>query len=194
MYKIFIAGSGGIGRATGLILAHYDFMDCKVVLGDINKAAGKEAAAFVNEGSQSKKASFVLMPKEGISSKLEKVIKDCDIILDCLPGSQAPRMAKWAKKYKCHYANLTEYVSETEQIMDLAQKAKTGFLLQTGLAPGFINVLACRLYEEFVKRHGTTVVDHIEMKVGALSILCFYVESSRSSNRIFKRCLHRPRF
>lgn len=169
MYKIFIAGSGGIGKATGLILAHYDFMDCKVVLGDINRTAGKEAVKFVNEGSSSKKASFALMPKEGINAKLEKVIKESDIILDCLPGSQAPRMARWAKKYKCHYANLTEYVDETEQIMKIGEKAKTGFLLQTGLAPGFINVLACKLYEEFVERHGTTVVDHIEMKVGALS-------------------------
>jgi saccharopine dehydrogenase-like NADP-dependent oxidoreductase len=169
MYKVFIAGSGGIGSATGLILAHYDFMDCKVVLGDINGAAGKKAVKFVNEGSGTKKASFALMPREGISARLEKVIKDCDIILDCLPGSQAPRMARWAKKYKCHYANLTEYVDETEQVMKIAAKAKTGFLLQTGLAPGFINVLACRLYEEFVQRHGIKVVEHIEMKVGALS-------------------------
>jgi len=169
MYKIFIAGSGGIGKATGLILATYDYMDCQVVLGDINKDAGTAAAKFVNQGSKSKRASFIKMPKDGITKSLEKTLKDCDIILDCLPGSQAPRMARYAKKYRCHYANLTEYVNETEQIMEIGKKSTKGFLLQTGLAPGFINVLAVRLYEEFVKRYKRKVVDHIEMKVGALS-------------------------
>ncbi len=169
MYKIFIAGSGGIGQAAGLILSHYDILDCKVILGDINKKAGKQAVEFVNSGAGKKDARFVLMPKQGSSAALDKVAKECDIILDCLPGSEAPRMAKLAKKFKCHYANLTEYVNETEQIMKIGAKAKTGFLLQTGLAPGFINVLACRLYEEFTARYGVEVVDHIEMKVGALS-------------------------
>ncbi len=169
MHKIFIAGSGGIGKATGLILATYDYMDCEVMLGDINKSSGKEAVKFVNQGSKSKKASFVLMPKEGTSAELDKAFKASDIILDCLPGSQAPRMARLAKKHGCHYANLTEYVDETEQIMKIGKGAKTGFLLQTGLAPGFINVLAVRLYEEFVRKYKTKVVDHIEMKVGALS-------------------------
>jgi len=169
MHKIFIAGSGGIGKATGLILATYDYMDCEVMLGDINKTSGTQAVKFVNQGSKSKKASFVLMPKEGTSKDLDKAFKECDIILDCLPGSQAPRMARLAKKHGCHYANLTEYVDETEQIMKIGKGAKTGFLLQTGLAPGFINVLAIRLYEEFVRKYKTKVVDHIEMKVGALS-------------------------
>jgi tryptophan synthase alpha subunit len=58
-----------------------------------------------------------------------------DIILDCLPGSQAPRIAEFAKDYELHYANLTEYVAETEKIKTLAKDATTGFILQTGLAP-----------------------------------------------------------
>jgi len=169
MYKIFIAGSGGIGKATGLILATYDYMDCKVVLGDINADAGKAAVKFVNQGSQTKRASFVKMPRDGSTKTLEKSLKSCDIILDCLPGSQAPRMARLAKTHRCHYANLTEYVNETEQIMKIGEKSSKGFLLQTGLAPGFINVLAVRLYEEFVRRYKRKVVEHIEMKVGALS-------------------------
>jgi hypothetical protein len=42
-------------------------------------------------------------------------------ILDCLPGSQAPRIAEFAKDYELHYANLTEYVAETEKIKTLAK-------------------------------------------------------------------------
>jgi hypothetical protein len=43
------------------------------------------------------------------------ILRQGDIILDCLPGSQAPRIAEFAKDYELHYANLTEYVAETEK-------------------------------------------------------------------------------
>jgi saccharopine dehydrogenase-like NADP-dependent oxidoreductase len=63
------------------------------------------------------------------------ILRQGDIILDCLPGSQAPRIAEFAKDYELHYANLTEYVAETEKIKTLAKDATTGFILQTGLHP-----------------------------------------------------------
>ncbi len=169
MTKVFIAGAGGIGRAVGLILTALNHMDCEVTLGDISSSAAESAVSFVNEGSSSDQASFVLMPREGSSDDLDNVLKSCEVILDCLPGSQAPRMARLAVDHDCHYANLTEYVKETEEIMEIAKGASKGFVLQTGLAPGFINVLACRLYERFVDNYGMEVVEHIQMKVGALS-------------------------
>jgi saccharopine dehydrogenase-like NADP-dependent oxidoreductase len=49
-----------------------------------------------------------------------------------------------------HYANLTEYVAETEKIKTLAKDATTGFILQTGLAPGYIDLLANGLFNNFV--------------------------------------------
>ncbi len=170
MYNVFIGGSGGIGQAAGLILADNKTMDCHIYFGDINEAAGEAAMKFVSEGcGTSDKASFVLMPLDGTTPELDAVMDKCDIILDCLPGSQAPRMAKMAKQFGMHYANLTEYVHETEQIMEIAKDAETGFILQTGLAPGFINVLACRIYEEFSSEFGVDIVDSMIMKVGALS-------------------------
>jgi len=68
-----------------------------------------------------------------------------------------------------HYANLTEYVAETDEIISLAKDAETGFILQTGLAPGFINVLAMSLYQNFVAQFETEKVEKIGMKVGALT-------------------------
>jgi hypothetical protein len=44
------------------------------------------------------------------------------------------QIAEFAKDYELHYANLTEYVAETEKIKTLAKDATTGFILQTGLA------------------------------------------------------------
>jgi len=45
----------------------------------------------------------------------------------------------------------------------------TGFVLQTGLAPGFINILACDLYRQFVELYQNRQVEYIGMKVGALT-------------------------
>jgi saccharopine dehydrogenase-like NADP-dependent oxidoreductase len=63
----------------------------------------------------------------------------------------------------------TEYVAETDEIINLAKDAETGFILQTGLAPGFVNVLAMSLYQKFVEQFENKTVEKIGMKVGALT-------------------------
>ncbi len=168
-HHIFIAGSGGIGRALGLILADQKEVDACLYLGDIAPEAAQEAVDYIHKGLEKNVAKPVTMPKEGLSPNCEKVLKQCDILLDCLPGSQAPRMAQWAKKYDLHYANLTEYVQETQEVLKIAADASTGYVLQTGLAPGFINILAHQLYQKFSHRHEVSVIDRIAMKVGALT-------------------------
>ena len=109
------------------------------------------------------------MPKDGANEAMNAAFENCDVVLDCLPGSQAPRMARLARDFKTHYANLTEYVAETDAVIEIAADADTGFILQTGLAPGFINVLAMSLYQQFVENYENEQVERIGMKVGALS-------------------------
>jgi saccharopine dehydrogenase-like NADP-dependent oxidoreductase len=168
--KIFIAGSGGIGRAAGLILGDTPNFDVELYFGDINLDTIQDASNYVNHNLKEKiKINEVLMPMSDSTEALNNALDQCDIILDCLPGSQAPRMARLALNHKCHYANLTEYVAETNEIMEIAKDADTAFVLQTGLAPGFINVLACRLFEEFTHEYKVDAVDRMGMKVGALS-------------------------
>lgn len=168
--NIFIAGSGGIGQAAGLILSEFTVFKSNIFFGDINQNAIDSALRFVNEGSTHLvHVHGVLMPKDGSNENLDSVLKKCDIILDCLPGSQAPRLAALAKQNHCHYANLTEYVQETKEVIHISQDADTAFVLQTGLAPGFINILAHRLYEDFQADFGVDVVNSMHMKVGAIS-------------------------
>lgn len=168
--KIFIAGAGGIGQAAGLILAESKEMEVILYFGDISQYALDGARNFIKEGTTKTTETFgILMPETGSNDSLDLALDACDIILDCLPGSQAPRLAALAKKHHCHYANLTEYVQETKDVIEIAADAQTAFVLQTGLAPGFINVLACRLYEEFATEYGNEMVDSMTMKVGAIS-------------------------
>ena len=167
---IFVAGSGGIGEAAALLLREWCEFDLTLILGDISEDNLTKAKAFVEEGSgKATSVETVLMPRDGISDEMKAAFERSDVLLDCSPGGQAPRMARFAVDFRMHYANLTEYVAETEAIMSLAKGAETGFVLQTGLAPGFINVLALKLYREFVEKHENEKVERVAMKVGALT-------------------------
>lgn len=168
--KIFIAGSGGIGEAAALLLREWCDFELTIYLGDVNESNLEKAKKFVCDGSSKAwHVQTVLMPTEGANDEMTAAFKECDVLLDCSPGSQAPRMAQFACDFKMHYANLTEYVAETDKIIEIAKNAETGFILQTGLAPGFINVLAMSLYDKFVAECGTTEVERVGMKVGALT-------------------------
>lgn len=169
--KIFIAGAGGIGQAAALILSEYkNILESTIYLGDISDSALQASKNFVIEGcSHPAKVATVLMPMSGSNDELDNTLQACDVLLDCLPGSQAPRMAQLALKHHCHYANLTEYVKETNQIIELSKGANTAFVLQTGLAPGFINVLACQLYNRFKIDYGNDKLESMTMKVGAVT-------------------------
>ena len=167
---IFIAGSGGIGEAAALLLREWAPFNVNIVLGDVNEGSLASALEFVSGGSKKKgKVETVLMDPAGINDAMKAAFESSDVLLDCSPGSQAPRMAQFAVDFKMHYANLTEYVAETDKIMKLAKNADTGFVLQTGLAPGYINVLAMSLYRQFVENYENEKVERIGMKVGALT-------------------------
>ena len=168
--KIIIAGAGGIGRAVGLILKEMSDQTYDLYLGDISEEQANSAVKFIKESStKAGEVHALIMPMEGLNDGLSKALEAADIVLDCLPGSQAPRMARYCIDNNCHYANLTEYVAETNEIMEMAKGAEIGLVLQTGLAPGYINILAHHLYQKFCKDNNVEKVRRIAMKVGALS-------------------------
>jgi saccharopine dehydrogenase-like NADP-dependent oxidoreductase len=168
--KIFIAGSGGIGQAAAVLLREWSKRPIEIFLGDISENNLEQAKSFVLQNSdKTSKVETILMSKAEISDSMKAAFADCQCLLDCSPGSQAPKLARFAKDFKMHYANLTEYVAETNEVMQIANDADTGFVLQTGLAPGFINVLAMSLYQKFVEKYQNEKVEKIGMKVGALS-------------------------
>lgn len=169
-YKIVIAGAGNIGRSTGLLLREKGDLDVDIFIGDGLSRVAAEAASWISEGSEIRGAIEPFhLPPDGGSSEIEGILSAADILLDCLPGHEAPRMASLARQHDLHYANLTEYVEETKQVIDIAQGAGRGFVLQTGLAPGYINVLGLSLFQRFCQSYGVDSVDTLAMRVGALT-------------------------
>lgn len=169
-YNIIIAGAGGIAEAAGLILAEWSIVAPTIYIGNRTLAKAQEVAQWIQEGTTKPcKVIPFHLTSEGMTDEMKAIFQKGDALLDCLPGSLAPKMAQYAKDFHLQYANLTEYVAETNQIMNLAKNAKTGFVLQTGLAPGYINVLANHLFQQFCKDFGVDQVDTLEFKVGALT-------------------------
>ena len=93
-------------------------------------------------------------------------LRDCmagyDAVINALPYHQALTVATQAKAAGCHYFDLTEDVAATRGIMALAEGAKTAFMPQCGLAPGFIGIVAHHLSQKFSSLH------EVKMRVGAL--------------------------
>lgn len=169
-FNIIIAGAGGIAEAAALILAEWSDITPTIFIGNRTLSKAEEVAGWIEDGATKFcPVKAFLLPEDGLNDEMINVLNQADIILDCLPGSQAPRMAKLAKDYNLHYANLTEYVAETNEIIALAKDAKTGFILQTGIAPGYIDLLANYLFQQFCIDFKVNEVDKLEFKVGALT-------------------------
>jgi saccharopine dehydrogenase-like NADP-dependent oxidoreductase len=169
-HQAVIAGAGGMGSAVGLLLRELGDFEVDLFLGDADAGKARAAAAWIREGSlKPGEVHAFHLPLEGTSSELDEALSRADILLDCLPGKEAPRMARLARQHDLHYANLTEHVEETEEIQEIAQGASRGFLLQTGLAPGYVNVLGHSLYQRFRREQETDGADRLEMRVGALT-------------------------
>ena len=101
-HTIIIAGAGGIGRAAALILANLQDKQFNIYLGDISEEACKESVEFV--GNSSSAVDYFIMTPESNSPKELEVFKAGNIILDCLPGKLAPKMAQIARDNNMHYA------------------------------------------------------------------------------------------
>ncbi len=169
-YTFIIAGAGGIAEAAALLLAEWSEAAPTIYIGNRTLAKAERVVKWVKSGTSKECTIHAFhLPEGDLTQGAKAILEKGDALLDCLPGSLAPKMARYAKDYKLHYANLTEYVAETDAIIDLTKDAATGFVLQTGLAPGYIDVLAHYLFLEFCANYQVTTVDKLEFKVGALT-------------------------
>ncbi|MBV8202104.1 MAG: saccharopine dehydrogenase NADP-binding domain-containing protein [Acidobacteria bacterium] len=168
--RVLIAGAGGMGSAVGLLLRELGTFDVDLFVGDSDERRAEAAAAWIREGSQQPgEVQPFHLPVAGSSPALEQALRSSELLLDCLPGKEAPRMARLALRHHLHYANLTEHVRETGEVIEMAAGSTQGFVLQTGLAPGFIDVMAHGLFQRFCRENQVTTAEVVQMRVGALT-------------------------
>jgi len=168
--RVLIAGAGGMGSAVGLLLRELGTFEVDLFVGDSDERRAEAAAEWIREGSTRRGTVQAFhLPAALESPAFEEALEASDLLLDCLPGREAPRMARLALRHRLHYANLTEHVRETNEVIAMAAGAEQGFVLQTGLAPGFIDVLANGLFQRFCQENQVTAVEVVQMRVGALT-------------------------
>jgi len=83
-------------------------------------------------------------------------------VLSAAPYHATRLIAEAAKAGGAHYLDLTEDVASTRAVKQLSGGARTAFIPQCGLAPGFITIVAADLASRFDE------LNDVRMRVGAL--------------------------
>ena len=71
---------------------------------------------------------------------LRKILAGKFAVLSAAPYHATRTIAEAAKAAGAHYLDLTEDVASTRAVKQLAEGARTAFIPQCGLAPGFITI------------------------------------------------------
>jgi saccharopine dehydrogenase-like NADP-dependent oxidoreductase len=149
--RIALLGAGHIGQTIARLLG--DTGDYQVTVIDKNAQALKRIA-----GRGIVTACIDTEDRAALASEL----RGHDTVVNALPYHLAISAAHLALEAGCHYFDLTEDVAATKEIQRIAEGAKTAFMPQCGLAPGFIGIVAHHLAKSFDTLHD------VKMRVGAL--------------------------
>lgn len=149
--KIALLGAGHIGQTVARLLA--DSGDYQLTVVD------RDPAALARLGLPEVQTRVA---ETADPAALLAVLRGHDAVLNALPYHLATLAAGCALEAGCHYFDLTEDVAATREIQRLAEGARTAFMPQCGLAPGFIGIVAHHLAQGFETLH------EIKMRVGAL--------------------------
>jgi saccharopine dehydrogenase-like NADP-dependent oxidoreductase len=154
--KLILLGAGKIGDAILNLLAHSGAYELTVADRDAERLAQVRKAAF--PGVRCVQAEL------SDASALAALIEGQAITVSACPYFVTPLIARAARDAGSHYFDLTEDVQSTRIVKDLAHGARSAFVPQCGLAPGFISIVANDVASRF-----ETLRD-VHMRVGALPI------------------------
>ncbi|MCH9026066.1 MAG: saccharopine dehydrogenase NADP-binding domain-containing protein [Proteobacteria bacterium] len=157
MHRILVLGAGKIGALISGLLA--DSGDYQVQLADIDGAAARsvtESHGLDNVTAHELDATDAI--------KLAAYIDDHPVaaVVSGLPYFCNEAVARVARDKGIHYFDLTEDVSVSRAIREIAQGADRAFVPQCGLAPGFISIAAKELISHFDELRS------VKLRVGAL--------------------------
>jgi saccharopine dehydrogenase-like NADP-dependent oxidoreductase len=149
--RIVLMGAGHIGQTIADLLSRSGDYEVKVV--------DRSVVALKNLAHLPVKTALV---DTSDATELRTCLAGFDAVINALPYHLAMTVASQAKTVGCHYFDLTEDVASRRAIMRLAEGARTAFMPQCGLAPGFIGIVANHLAQKF------SSLREVKMRVGAL--------------------------
>lgn len=157
MHNIMITGAGKIGSLIACLLA--DSHDYQVHLVD-TAFNGTDVIRLLKVMPDIKTIALDVKDHSATQLYIEK--HKIKAVISSLPYFLNSYVAQAAKSAKAHYFDLTEDTAITAVVKAIAADAKTAFVPQCGLAPGFISIVANSLMQEFEQCH------RAKLRVGAL--------------------------
>ena len=152
MEKVLVLGSGKIGMSIAQSLMSSG--DYALALGDADEGALDKRAP---EGAET------LVVDAGEPQSLEAAMAGRWAVINALPFFLNPGVAKAARAQGLHYFDLSEDISVTRQVREIAEGAGRLYAPQCGLAPGFVSIVAHHLVHSFDEAHD------VRLRVGALA-------------------------
>jgi len=152
MKNILIVGAGKIGSMIAELLA----------------GSGDYAVTVIDRSTEQLGRLETAQPIKKIVADITDAVKLRGLltgqfaVLSAAPYHATRFIAEAAKAAGAHYLDLTEDVASTRIVKQLAADAKTAFIPQCGLAPGFITIVAADLAARFDR------LQDVRMRVGAL--------------------------
>ncbi len=159
MKNILVIGGGKIGAVVADLLA-----DTPEQGGYRVTIADRSAALLADIERDAKKSPRIttLLLDVTDAAAVRSALDGRFAVLSALPYFLTLSVASAAKDAGVHYLDLTEDVAATRAIRAIAADARTAFIPQCGLAPGFIAIAAADL------ARGFDSLDSVRMRVGAL--------------------------
>jgi saccharopine dehydrogenase-like NADP-dependent oxidoreductase len=154
--KVAVIGGGKIGSMIVDLLSHSG--DYTVTVADRSREQLDRLEIDAGGGTPVERVAVDITDTQALNGLLRGQFA----VLSAAPYHLTTRVAEAAKANDAHYLDLTEDVASTRFVKKLAEDAKTAFIPQCGLAPGFITIVAYDL-----ARHFDSLQD-VRMRVGAL--------------------------
>jgi len=152
MKDIAIVGSGTIGVVIADLLAHS---------GDYRVTMIDSSAASI-EKLQGRRDLDALHMDVASGDALAAALHGRFAVLSAAPFHVTGHVASAAHAAGVHYLDLTEDVANTRRVKQLAATARSTFIPQCGLAPGFITIVGYDLARQFDR------LQDLRLRVGAL--------------------------
>ena len=152
MKEIVVIGAGKIGSTIARMLAHSG--DYHVTVAD---RSDEQLAAIERHVAVSTKVVDI-----ADAAAMTALLSGKFAVLSAAPYHLTVAIAEAAAAAGVHYLDLTEDVESTRQVKRIAETARTAFIPQCGLAPGFISIVANDLASRF------DTLENVRMRVGAL--------------------------
>ena len=152
MKDVVVVGAGKIGSMIAEFLGGCGDYQVTVIDRSAAQLSRLETSAAIT-----KVAADITQGEE-----LRNLLRGKFAVLSAAPYYATRLIAEAAKSAGAHYLDLTEDVASTRAVKQLAAGARTAFIPQCGLAPGFITIVASDLASHFDE------LNDVRMRVGAL--------------------------